>query len=94
MPVQCAFRGSWRRLRAGLRPPGRHWPPGRAAADVRRTSHPSAARHRRAALRAACARRANVTEFPAGIGHNYGFASVTPAQRGAQGMRGREPHGY
>ena len=31
--------------------------------------------------RAACALGANVTEFPAGIGHNYGLESVTTAQR-------------
>ena len=31
--------------------------------------------------RAACAPGANVTEFPAGIGHNYGLESVTTAQR-------------
>ena len=33
--------------------------------------------------RAACAVGANVTEFPAGIGHNYGLESVTTAQRNA-----------
>jgi len=31
--------------------------------------------------RAACAPGENVTEFPAGIGHNYGLESVTTAQR-------------
>ena len=31
--------------------------------------------------RAACTRAANVAEFAAGIGHNRGFRSVTPAQR-------------
>ena len=31
--------------------------------------------------RAACAPGANVTEFPAGIGHNWGLESVTTAQR-------------
>ena len=30
---------------------------------------------------AACATGQNVGEFPAGIGHNYGFRSVTTAQR-------------
>ena len=93
MPVHYAFRRQSAPPAGRPAFSGRHRP-GRAAADVRCTSHRSAARHRRAALRTACARRANVAEFPAGIGHNYGFASVTPAQRGAQGMRGREPHGY
>jgi len=31
--------------------------------------------------RAACALGANVTEFPAGIGHNWGLESVTTAQQ-------------
>lgn len=30
---------------------------------------------------ATCKPDRNVAEFPAGIGHNYGFRSVTPAQR-------------
>src|SRR5258708_5881952 len=47
-------------------------------------SHPP----RHDTFRAACARRANMTEFPAGIGHNHGFASVTPARRGAHRMEG------
>jgi len=37
--------------------------------------------HVRAGAPATCAPRRNVAEFPAGIGHNLAFRSVTPAQR-------------
>ena len=47
---------------------------------------PSTAQH---PARCVCLGPANVTEFPAGFGHNYGLLSVTPARRrGAQRVEG------
>jgi myo-inositol-1(or 4)-monophosphatase len=55
--------------------------PERDALLFRRADRPSARPPWPQGRRAACALGANVTEFPAGIGHNYGLQSVTPAQR-------------
>jgi hypothetical protein len=46
--------------------------------------------------RLTCAEPGNVTEFPAGIGHNRGFLSVTSARRGAPDLEeeGGRPDGY
>src|ERR1035438_2640747 len=45
-------------------------------------------RHGAAVPRPACAGRQDVAEFAAGIGHNCGSPSVTPARRGAQRIGG------
>ena len=46
--------------------------------------------------RAACARRANVTEFPAGFGHNHGLQSVTSraTKRRTTYGGGKNHHGH
>ncbi len=36
--------------------------------------------HEPPAMAGTCTRRRDVTEFPAGFGHNQGFPSVTPAR--------------